>query len=148
VFIAGATVSRSLYFSATSKSQLIDCQHQGAGAGHDQMPDQYSPKVQNWVSANAKDVKLPVLEHGRLLMKPSSGWNVLCVACLKYPNQPRIIGIRSSMMLMDLPVVPRHDTCPLPVKLMVMDADFEEAQPKPNPFAALAGLKIPGKPSR
>lgn len=49
-------------------------------------------------------------------------------------------------VLMDLPVVPRHESCPLPVKLMAVDANFEEAQPKPNPFAALAGLKVPGKP--
>lgn len=49
-------------------------------------------------------------------------------------------------VLMDLPVVPRHDTCPLPVKLMAVDADFEEATPKPSPFAVLAGLKGSGKP--
>lgn len=48
-------------------------------------------------------------------------------------------------LLMDLPVVPRHETCPLPVKLMAMDAGFEETLPKPNPFAVLAGLKVPGK---
>lgn len=48
-------------------------------------------------------------------------------------------------VLMDLPVVPRHESCPLPVKLKAMDADFEEAQPKPNPFAVLAGLKVSGK---
>ena len=48
-------------------------------------------------------------------------------------------------VLMDLPVVPRHETCPLPVKLMAVDANFEEAQSKPNPFAALASLKVPGK---
>ncbi|MDD2917460.1 YceD family protein [Rhodoferax sp.] len=45
-------------------------------------------------------------------------------------------------VLMDLPVVPRHESCPLPVKLTAVDADFEEAQPKPNPFAVLAGLKV------
>lgn len=48
-------------------------------------------------------------------------------------------------VLMDLPVVPRHESCPLPVKLMAVDADFEDVQPKPNPFAVLAGLKGPGK---
>lgn len=48
-------------------------------------------------------------------------------------------------VLMDLPVVPRHETCPLPVKLTAVDANFEEAQPKLNPFAALADLKVPGK---
>ncbi|OGB78440.1 MAG: hypothetical protein A2496_23865, partial [Burkholderiales bacterium RIFOXYC12_FULL_60_6] len=34
-------------------------------------------------------------------------------------------------VLMDLPVVPRHDTCPLPVKLAAVDADFEEVAQKP-----------------
>ncbi|MCF8160026.1 MAG: YceD family protein [Polaromonas sp.] len=48
-------------------------------------------------------------------------------------------------VLMDLPVVPRHDSCPMPVKLAVADADFEEASPKLSPFAVLAGLKGPGK---
>jgi uncharacterized protein len=48
-------------------------------------------------------------------------------------------------VLMDLPVVPRHDTCPLPVKLTAVDADFEEVLPKPSPFAVLAGLKVLGK---
>lgn len=48
-------------------------------------------------------------------------------------------------VLMDLPVVPRHDTCPSPVKLSAVDADFEEPSPKPNPFAVLAGLKVVDK---
>ncbi len=48
-------------------------------------------------------------------------------------------------VLMALPLVPRHDRCPLPVKLTAVDADFEEESPKPNPFAVLAGLKVPGK---
>jgi len=38
--------------------------------------------------------------------------------------------------------VPRHEVCPTEVKLVAQDADFEAAQAeKPNPFAALAGLK-------
>lgn len=49
-------------------------------------------------------------------------------------------------LLMELPLVPRHETCPTEVKLAVQDADFEAAQAaKPQPFAALAGLKG-GKP--
>jgi uncharacterized protein len=45
-------------------------------------------------------------------------------------------------LLMDLPVVPRHDECPTQVKLASSDEDFEEANAgKPNPFAALAGLR-------
>lgn len=45
-------------------------------------------------------------------------------------------------LLMELPVVPRHEVCPTEVKLAVQDAEFEAAQAeKPHPFAALAGLK-------
>lgn len=45
-------------------------------------------------------------------------------------------------LLMELPLVPRHAVCPGEVKLAVQDADFEAASAaKPNPFAALAGLK-------
>jgi uncharacterized protein len=50
-------------------------------------------------------------------------------------------------LLMELPLVPRHEVCPAPVKLAVQDADFEAAEAeKPNPFAALASLKH-GKPN-
>ncbi len=48
-------------------------------------------------------------------------------------------------VLMDLPVVPRHDTCPTPVKLTAVDPDFEAPSTKPSPFAVLAGLKAAGK---
>jgi uncharacterized protein len=44
-------------------------------------------------------------------------------------------------VLMDMPVVPRHEVCPVPVKLAAVDADFEAVSVKPNPFAALAVLK-------
>ena len=45
-------------------------------------------------------------------------------------------------LLMALPLVPRHEICPTEVKLAAQDADFEVANAaKPNPFAALAGLK-------
>jgi uncharacterized protein len=50
-------------------------------------------------------------------------------------------------VLMALPVVPRHETCPVDVKLEVVDAGFEAAlAEKLNPFAALASLKS-SKPS-
>ncbi len=48
-------------------------------------------------------------------------------------------------VLMDLPVVPRHESCPVPVKLTAEDADFSAAPSRPNPFSVLAGLKVPGK---
>lgn len=45
-------------------------------------------------------------------------------------------------LLMALPVVPKHEICPGPVKLQVADPDFvEEAAEKPNPFAVLEQLK-------
>ena len=45
-------------------------------------------------------------------------------------------------VLRALPVVPRHETCPVDVKLEVVDAGFETAlAEKLNPFAALATLK-------
>lgn len=44
-------------------------------------------------------------------------------------------------VLMDLPVVPRHEVCPVPVKLVAADPDFEAKSVKPNPFSALAVLK-------
>ncbi len=45
-------------------------------------------------------------------------------------------------LLMELPAVPRHDECPVPVQLSAGDAEFEAAfEEKTNPFAALALLK-------
>jgi len=45
-------------------------------------------------------------------------------------------------LLMELPVVPRHDVCPEPVKMQAEDADFEAAEEsRPNPFAALTTLQ-------
>lgn len=45
-------------------------------------------------------------------------------------------------LLMELPVVPRHDECPTQVVLNSSDDDFEEAsEQKVNPFAALASLR-------
>lgn len=45
-------------------------------------------------------------------------------------------------VLMALPVVPRHETCPVDVKLAAVDAGFEAASAeKRNPFAVLAKLQ-------
>lgn len=45
-------------------------------------------------------------------------------------------------LLMEIPVTPVHEICPVPVKLSVADADFEEAEAaKPNPFAVLDALR-------
>lgn len=48
-------------------------------------------------------------------------------------------------LLMALPVVPRHDECPQALPLSAADEGFEAAnEEKPNPFAALASLKLGG----
>lgn len=57
-----------------------------------------------------------------------------------------LAGLIEDEVLMDLPVVPRHEACPVAIKLMATDADFEEAPAKPNPFAVLVGLKQTRKP--
>lgn len=45
-------------------------------------------------------------------------------------------------LLMEIPLVPRHEVCPVAVKLEVVDPDFEAAlADKPKPFAALAQLR-------
>ena len=45
-------------------------------------------------------------------------------------------------LLMEMPVAPRHDTCPEPVKMSAVDAGFEEASAaRENPFAVLGRLK-------
>lgn len=52
-------------------------------------------------------------------------------------------GLIEDELLMALPVVPRHDVCPVHVPMEVADEDFEAAnEAKPNPFAALAAVRI------
>lgn len=45
-------------------------------------------------------------------------------------------------LIMGIPVTPRHDVCPEPIKLSVADPDFEGAEAgRPNPFAVLGSLR-------
>ena len=45
-------------------------------------------------------------------------------------------------LLMELPVAPRHEACPEPVKMSAVDPAFEQAgAEKENPFAVLGRLK-------
>ena len=45
-------------------------------------------------------------------------------------------------LLMELPVAPRHEVCPEPVKMSVADPEFEAASAeRENPFAVLGRLK-------
>ncbi len=51
-------------------------------------------------------------------------------------------GLVEDELLMELPAVPRHEDCPVPVQLSAGDDEFEAAfEEKANPFAALALLK-------
>lgn len=52
-----------------------------------------------------------------------------------------LLGLVEDELLMEVPVVPRHEVCPRPVRLAAADPDFEEAAPAENPFAALKALK-------
>lgn len=54
-----------------------------------------------------------------------------------------LIELVEDELLMDLPVAPRHEVCPVVVKLAAADEDFEAAAPAPreNPFALLQRLK-------
>ena len=56
-----------------------------------------------------------------------------------------VLDLVEDELLMSIPPVPKHETCPQSVKLEAVDADFEEtAEQKPNPFAALQKLKDKG----
>ena len=50
-------------------------------------------------------------------------------------------------LLMALPLVPMHDTCPEVIPMSASDVDFEQAgEQKTNPFAVLAQLRKNGGP--
>lgn len=50
-------------------------------------------------------------------------------------------------LVMEVPLIPRHDVCPVPVKLEAADADFDApASAKPHPFSGLDKL-LGGKQS-
>ena len=54
---------------------------------------------------------------------------------------PRVLDLRELVedeMLLDMPLVPRHEVCPEPLPLRVDDDVPDDA---PNPFAGLAALK-------
>lgn len=53
-----------------------------------------------------------------------------------------LIELIEDELLMEVPVAPRHDVCPVPVTLAVEDADFEAPSvERVNPFALLQRLK-------
>lgn len=58
-------------------------------------------------------------------------------------NLPALI---EDELLMEIPITPRHDHCPVPTRLSVADPGFEDAEAaRPNPFAVLGNLR-PRKP--
>jgi uncharacterized protein len=67
---------------------------------------------------------------------------------LVFSREFNLAALIEDELLMALPLIPRHEACPTPVKLSAADAAFEQASgEKTNPFSALAklqGLK-PGK---
>lgn len=57
-----------------------------------------------------------------------------------------LVELVEDELLMELPLAPRHEACPEPVKMTAMDQDFDEASSRQeNPFALLGKLKS-GKP--
>ncbi len=56
-----------------------------------------------------------------------------------------LTGLLEDEFLMELPLVPLHETCPEPVRLGAEDPGFEHESPQENPFAVLARLKAGGK---
>ena len=53
-----------------------------------------------------------------------------------------VLDLIEDELLMELPPVPKHVTCPESVKFQAVDADFDEQEPeKINPFAVLGQLK-------
>lgn len=61
---------------------------------------------------------------------------------LVFSREFNLLDLIEDELLMSLPVVPKHEVCPVAVKLQVADADFvDEPVEKPNPFALLEQLK-------
>ena len=51
-------------------------------------------------------------------------------------------GLIEDELLMEIPLTPVHETCPVDVQLSASDADFEAGEGgKPNPFAVLGALR-------
>jgi uncharacterized protein len=53
-----------------------------------------------------------------------------------------LVELVEDELLMEMPLAPRHETCPVPVKLAVADPEFDSvATQRENPFAVLGKLK-------
>jgi uncharacterized protein len=51
-----------------------------------------------------------------------------------------LAGLIEDELVMALPLIPRHETCPTAVPMSAADLDFEASNEKPNPFAGLSGM--------
>ncbi len=61
---------------------------------------------------------------------------------LALSRQFDLLELVEDELLMELPVAPRHEACPEPVKMSAVDADFDAAGPaREHPFAVLGRLK-------
>ncbi|MGJ7490415.1 YceD family protein [Variovorax sp. ZT4R33] len=53
-----------------------------------------------------------------------------------------LLGLIEDELLMEVPVTPRHEVCPVPVQLSAVDPDFEQAEETAaKPFAVLGALR-------
>lgn len=52
-----------------------------------------------------------------------------------------LMGLIEDELLMAIPLVPQHATCPQPVTLQVADPGFDTESPHENPFAVLQRLR-------
>lgn len=67
---------------------------------------------------------------------------------LAFDPEFRLSDLIEDELLMELPLVPRHDTCPAAVKMATEDAGFEQASSeKQHPFAVLSKLQGGGNKS-
>ena len=61
---------------------------------------------------------------------------------LVYSKQFDLLSLIEDELLMDLPISPKHDTCPQAPTMHAQSSDFtEESSSQPHPFAALQILK-------
>lgn len=64
---------------------------------------------------------------------------------LALERQVDVLSLIEDELIMEAPLVPRHDTCPVTLKMSTSDpaalAEEAEADGKPHPFAVLASLK-------
>jgi uncharacterized protein len=62
---------------------------------------------------------------------------------LAFSREFDLLELLEDELLMDLPVAPRHETCPVPVKMMHADPAFHLAEAeRQHPFAVLGKLKV------